>query len=133
MKSYWLKLLLLATFSFWGSGAAKYVHEALEHHGRDASVDDDDDDDDSTATTLTSNQSQPQRPGSSQTPAKKKSPCPICQMLAAMTVDRSSPPVVFSLSTRLIARLVLLDHATPTLHACYTLSARDPPTAGFVL
>jgi hypothetical protein len=42
MKSYWLKLLLLATFSFWGSGAAKYVHEALEHHGRDASVDDDD-------------------------------------------------------------------------------------------
>jgi hypothetical protein len=133
MKSYLLKLLLLGTFAFWASGAAKYLHETLEHHGRDASVDDDDDDDDLAAPAIASPQSPPQQQNSQQAPAKKKSPCPICQMLAAMVVDRSAPPVIPARSTQLIDRLVLLDRIAPVLHACFALSARGPPMGSSIL
>jgi hypothetical protein len=130
MKSYLLKLLLLATFAFWASGAAKYVHEALEHHGKDASAIDDDD---SPTPAIALDTSFPQQQDQSQSAPKKKSPCPICQMLAAMVVDRSAPPVMPTRSMRLIDTLVLQDRLAPILHACLALSARGPPmTAGCI-
>lgn len=128
MKCCWLKLLLLATFAFWASGAAKFAHEALEHHGLDASVDDDDDGGSPTAT-LSSGQAPLSPQPASPVPPKK--PCPICQMLAAMVVDRSAPPVIPTLSTLLIETLVLSDRVAPNIHACFVLSARGPPAAAF--
>lgn len=129
MKSYWLKLLLLATFAYWASGAAKYVHEALEHHGRDASLDDDDDDDDGgpAIAAVSSGPAAAATHGSLPAPAKKKIPCPVCQMLAAMVLDRTAPPVIYTCSTQLVDILVLSDRVAPVLHACFALSARGPP------
>ena len=126
MKLYWLRILLLSTFAFWATGAAKYTHEALEHHGRDASVDDDDDDDDSSATPAAA--AVPAIPQDrSHQPAKQTHPCPVCQMLAAMVVNQSAPPVVPPLCIRLIGVLAIADHSTPTVPANFSRFARGPP------
>jgi hypothetical protein len=126
MKLYWLRFLLLSTFVFWATGAAKYTHEALEHHGRDASVDDGDDDDDSSPPLIAA--ATPVAPVSqhhSHPPAKH--PCPICQMLAAMVVAHTAPPALPPQSTRLISTLILSDRVAPIVHTCLTHSARGPP------
>jgi hypothetical protein len=130
MRLYWLKLLLLSTFVFWASGVAKYAHEALEHHGRDASVDDDDDDDSSAAVTVAC----VALPQKAQTAASKdhspphtKHPCPICQMLAAMVVDRSAPPILPQVFLRLIGNLVFRDPVACDISARFARSARGPP------
>lgn len=88
MRAFWIKLLLLSTFAFWATGTAKFTHELLEHHGgRDACVDDDGDD---CATPLAA---APTPAGDHpQQPAHPGHPCPVCQMLGAMMVDR--PPGV---------------------------------------
>jgi hypothetical protein len=124
MKFTWLKLLLLGTFAFWASGTAKYTHEQLEHHGRDASVDNDDDDDDSVATPVPVS-SAPTQPGQEQ--KHEHHPCPICQMMAAMSVDRSAPPALPQLVTDCVATIEIVDHAAPDLHTRYVLPARGPP------
>ena len=125
MKLYSLRILLLSTFVFWATGLAKYTHEALEHHGRDASIDDDDDDDSPPAATVAGASAVPQ--DQSQIPPKPKHPCPVCQMLAAMVVDRSVPPVFPQLSLRLIGTLAVADHVAPIIHAHFSLPARGPP------
>ena len=128
MKLYWLRILLLSAFTFWGTGAAKYAHEALEHHGRDASVDDDDDDDDSSASPTVAMAVPTSTPlDQSHQPVKQKHPCPVCQMLAAMVVDRSAPPIVPPLCIRLISVLVIADHTAPALPVQFTCLARGPP------
>src|SRR5580658_6295338 len=108
MKPFWLRLLLLATFVFWATGTAKYAHEQLEHHGKDASVDDNDDDDDSPAPPTVATTAGATTP-SPQNQPKSHHPCPVCQMLAAMTVDRSTPPPLPQISTECIAILVVAD------------------------
>jgi hypothetical protein len=110
MKPFWLRFLLLATFVFWATGTAKYAHEQLEHHGRDASVDDDDDG----------------QPSKSQTPTQHH-PCPVCEMLGAMTAHPSAPPAVPQLSTECIAILIVADRQAPDLFARFTPPARGPP------
>ncbi len=62
MKSFWLRFLLLLTFAFWATGTAKYAHEQLEHHGKDASIDGDDDDDDLPAPTAVAQTPSPTTP-----------------------------------------------------------------------
>jgi hypothetical protein len=124
MKFFWLKFLLLATFVFWASGLAKYTHEALEHHGRDASVDNDDDDDQSVTVAGPQGATHQQQSGQ-----PVKHPCPICQMLAAMTVDRSTPPDLPPLRTDIVGTLIISDWLSPAVNACFTPSARGPPAA----
>jgi hypothetical protein len=135
MKAYWLKLLLLTTFAFWASGVAKYAHELMEHHGRDASVDDDDDDDDSAAVTSVAVSPLQKNPTqtATQTPVKKKCPCPVCQMLAAMVLDRTAPIVWPDCSNQLLGTLILLDWIAPDLLCCFASSARDPPAGALAL
>jgi hypothetical protein len=114
MKPFWLRFTLLATFAFWATGTAKYAHEQLEHHGKDASVDDDDDDD---------------LPGKSTNPSQPKShhPCPVCEMLGAMIAHPSTPPALPEVSTECIEILVVADRQAPDLFARFTLPARGPP------
>ena len=123
MKFTWLKYLLLSTFVFWATGAAKYTHEALEHHGQDASVDDGDDDDDSSSL-VAATPANPSTPGPTH-PAKH--PCPVCQMLAGMVVDRSTPPALPTDYSPLVETLAVSDHIAPIVQACFVKSARDPP------
>jgi hypothetical protein len=121
MKFRWLKLLLLFTFALWASGTAKYAHEQIEHHGKDLSaigVDDDDDDDSSIAVTPTSHD-QPAK----HTPHH----CPVCEMLAAMSVVKSTPPALPKVTSECVAVLVVLDRQAPALYARFTLPARGPP------
>jgi hypothetical protein len=126
MRLYWLRILLLCTFAFWASGAAKYAHETLEHHGHDASVDDGDDDEDSSSSVVTTAAGQgANQQDTAHHPAKH--PCPICQMLAAMAVDRSSPPALPQLCLRLIGTLSVADHSAPVVPSCFVRSARAPP------
>ncbi len=129
MKSCWPKLLLLVTFAFWASGAAKFAHESLEHHGRDASVDDDDDDVHSAVPRLTSSHAPTNQQDPSQSPAKPKAPCPVCQMLAAMMVDRSAPPAAAPQSTLHVETLNLVNQLAPAPQARFALPARGPPLA----
>jgi hypothetical protein len=125
MKLHWLRFVLLATFAFWASGVAKYTHEALEHHGRDASVDDDDDDDSGDLAVAAASKAAP----TDQTPVNHptKHPCPVCQMLAGMVVDQSAPPVMLPTSQPLVARLVVCDHLAPVLEISCPQCARGPP------
>lgn len=130
MKFSWVKYLLLAMFAFWATGTAKFAHEQLEHHGKDLSVadaDDDDDDDDSSFALGTTQPVPSAAHPQHQTPAPHH-PCPICQMLAGMVLDKSVPPVLPTPGTQLISTLILFDRVAPTLHACFVLSARGPPT-----
>jgi hypothetical protein len=144
MKSYWLKLLLLGAFAFWASGAAKYVHEAIEHHGRDASLDDDDDDDSAgvisaavspqqhnPAQTTTQTAAQTKTETTTETSGQKKGPCPVCQMLAAMVLHHTAPPVRADRSNLLIGTLVWLDWVAPSVLSCFASFARDPPAGAF--
>ncbi len=92
MRHRWIQLLLLATFAFWATGAAKFVHEAVDHHGgRDACIDGDgcDDDDDGCVAAptgaITTVAAPADRPAPSPDPPKHA--CPVCQILAAMFVD----------------------------------------------
>jgi hypothetical protein len=127
MKPFWLRLLLLLTFAFWATGTAKYAHEQLEHHGKDASIDGDDDDDDLPASpTPAVAQAIPTTTPQTQ-PPKSHHPCPVCQMLAAMTIDRSVPPALPQASTQCIAILAVADWHAPALFARFTLPARGPP------
>jgi hypothetical protein len=125
MKSLWLKLLLLGTFALWATGTAKYAHEAIEHHGKDmsaAGIEDDDDD-----------SSIPVTPASHDQPTQHNPhPCPVCEMLAAMSVDKSAPPALPQLSLDCIATLVVLDRQAPVLFAQFTLPARGPPASAFL-
>jgi hypothetical protein len=124
MKFYWLRFLLLTTFVFWATGAAKYTHEVLEHHGQDASIDDDDDDD-SSAGVATAALSAPTQQDPSHPPAKHA--CPICQMLAGMAVERSTPPALPTNYLPLIETLIIADHVAPIVHASFDHTARGPP------
>jgi hypothetical protein len=124
MKPFWLRLLLLATFVFWATGTAKFAHEQLEHHGKDASLDDNDDDDDLPAPAVATAAQSPTPP---QDQPKSHHPCPVCQMLGAMTVDRSTPPTLPQISTECIAILVIADRQAPALFARFTPPARGPP------
>ncbi len=125
MKFTWLKLLLLGTFVFWASGTAKFAHEALEHHGRDPSLADDDDDDDSSvaATPVTPAGQSPARDQSQH----KSHPCPVCEMLAGMTVQHTTPPALPQVSGECIELLIVLDQQTPILHVQFVRLARGPP------
>ncbi len=125
MKFYWLRFLLLSAFVFWATGAAKYTHETLEHHGRDAALDDDDDDDSSPPVAAVATPVPPVSQDQSHPPAKHA--CPVCQMLAAMVVAHTTPPALPPLSTRLIATLILRDRVATVVHTCLTHSARGPP------
>lgn len=128
MRPRWISIFLLGTFVFWASGTAKFAHEQIEHHGHDAaSADDDDDDDDAL----------PAPPPPASTPAgpahprdsHPHHPCPICQMLAAMTVDRSPPPALPQTPAGCVAVLPVMDWAAPHLLAPFSLPARGPPPA----
>jgi hypothetical protein len=127
MKFLWIKLLVLSSFTFWGSGLAKHVHEAMEHHGHDASIEDDDDDDCGPVAKA----GLAEQPSETQPAKPKKSPCPVCQMLAAMTVHHSPPPDFPITSELSIGTATVVDRIAPTLHACFALSARDPPVVTF--
>jgi hypothetical protein len=119
MKSLWLKFLLLGTFALWATGMAKYAHEQLEHHGKDlSSVVNDDDDDDSSSQPPAQQQDQPKQ---------HSHHCPVCEMLAGMTVDQSAPPALPPVSTECVATLVDLDRSAPVLEAHFSLPARGPP------
>jgi DUF2946 family protein len=121
MKCSWLKLLLLFTFGLWASGTAKYTHEQIEHHGKDLSAIGVDDDDDDSAVAPAAQPSQDQQ--------RKHAPhhCPVCEMLAAMSVDKSTPPVLPKITSECIAVLVVMDRQAPALYARFTLPARGPP------
>jgi len=126
MKLWWLKLLLVGTFVFWASGTAKYAHEQIEHHGKDMSVADDDDDDDSSVA--------PQAPAPTQDTSNSAKPhphqpCIVCQMLAAMTADRSSPPALPNALSGCIAMLAVAHWQAPALRWHFQLPARGPPAA----
>lgn len=127
MKFAWLKLLLLFTFALWASGTAKYAHEQIEHHGKDLSaigVDDDDDDDSAVAATP---------PSHDQPTHHQQHHCPVCEMLAAMSVDKSTPPVLPKITSECIALLVVADRLAPVLSAYFTLPARGPPALSVTL
>lgn len=128
MKSLWLRLLLLGSFAFWASGTAKYVHEQIEHHGHDCSLDDDDDDDDSLPPAL-ADAAVPAAPSqqSHSAPATPKHPCMVCQMLAAMVSDHAAPPVITPPPLPLLGTLIVPNWAAPALRSCSTLQARGPP------
>jgi hypothetical protein len=121
MKLPWLKLLLLFTFALWASGTAKYAHEQIEHHGKDLSaIGVDDDDDDDSAVPVNS-------PSHDQQPKHVPHHCPVCEMLAAMSVDKSTPPALPKVTSECIALLVVLDRQAPALYARFALPARGPP------
>jgi hypothetical protein len=127
MKSPWLKFLLLGTFALWATGTAKYAHEQIEHHGKDMSalgIEDDDDDDSSIPVTPASHDQPKQH---------DHHPCPVCEMLAAMSVDRSAPPALPQLSLDCIAMLLVVDRQAPVLFAHFTLPARGPPASSACL
>ncbi len=123
MKFHFAKFLVLITFTFWASGFAKFVHEAIEHHGRDASVEEDDDDD-SAASVLPASQI----PGSPSPAKPTKPPCPVCQMLAAMAVCHSAPSFVPMGVGPLLGTLILPNRVAPPVRPNFARSARDPPS-----
>lgn len=130
MNWFWPKIALLGMFAFWASGTAKYAHEQLEHHGRDmadiagAGVDDDDDDSSAIVAQSTPAPSKDQR-------KHDHHPCPVCQMLAGMTADRSTPPALPLASNQCIAVLLIPDRETPAVCALFAFAARGPPASLF--
>jgi hypothetical protein len=124
MMNYLLKLLMLGTFAFWATGLAKFVHVQIEHHGKIDCCDDDDDfDQESSCATdaLT------QHPNNQQSPDQHHHGCAICEMLAAMTVDRSTPPPCLTPTLDTIFILIVVDLHPPFLQFVYYSPARGPP------
>lgn len=135
MKSLWLRILLLCTFAYWGTGAAKFLHEMVEHHGgRDdfaAAPDDDDGDIATVLSTLTVHTASTGSPAA--IPAKPKplrhdEVCFICQQLAAMAAEKSAPPVVLAPTLDLVRTLSIPDWHAPVVRVAFICSARAPPT-----
>jgi hypothetical protein len=131
MRYRWLNIFLLGTFAFWASGAARFAHEQIEHHGHDESsqLDDDDDDDGPPSAVNAASQTAPHT--DTHPDPHSHHPCPVCQMLAAMTVHHA-PPLDFPINSELsTGTATVVDRTAPTLHACFELSARDPPPVTF--
>jgi hypothetical protein len=51
----------------------------------------------------------------------------VCQMLAAMVLDRSAPPVVVPPSMPLVSTTPVRSWSTPDLRSCSMTQARAPP------
>lgn len=121
MHRYWVRILLLATFAYWATGTAKYVHEAVEHHGHDASIDDDDD------AVLISPSRDHSSPLTQSHDPKHKHPCPICQMLAATAVVSSSPPIILAPTLDVVAILSTPHWRSPVVRPAFTYLTTGPP------
>lgn len=132
MKSLWLRIFLLCTFAYWGTGTAKFLHEQVEHHGgRDDALVDDKDDGDiadvlaaANAPALTSDHGQhPAKPK----PLRHDETCFLCQQLSAMAAERSAPPVLPAVTLDLVATLVIPDWHAPVVRFSLLHPARGPP------
>lgn len=118
-----VKLLLLCSFAFWATGAAKVVHELVEHHGGHvSSVVDVDDDDDAPVTVAP-----PADPAHAEQPVHHGHPCPVCEMLAAMVVDQPSPPVTLTPTLDVIATLAPPRWEAPLVTPTYVRLTTGPP------
>ena len=78
MKLRWLGILLMASFAFWATGAARLAHELLEHDA-DAQI---------TCGVCGFRVPSEQQPGHTH----NHDECAICQTLAAMTAANGAPP-----------------------------------------
>lgn len=112
MQLPWLKLLLLATFAYWATGAARFVHEAVEHRGLHQSAEVDDDDD---------------APVAHDQPAHHGHPCPVCQMLAAMVAEQPGPSLSLTPTFDWATSLVLVNHTAPWTRQPLTRLTTGPP------
>jgi hypothetical protein len=132
MHSKWIKYFLLLTFAYWATGAAKYFHELIEHHGgADNCIDDDDD----CATVPAEVPAQLASNTSSQNAQSKPAPAPhhgeqdcvVCKNLAAMAVEQPLPVVVPEPSQHEIAVLFLHDWIPPIVRPEFIHPSTGPP------
>jgi len=138
MKATCIRALLLATFVFWASGVAQFVHVQIEHQGIAPSLmsaDDDQDDDAPTAPTSSAHvptgmaprQRDPNQQSPATTPAKR--PCILCQLLSAMLADRVPPIALPRPDTRLVALVSWTVESSFRAVAPLNRQARAPPIA----
>jgi hypothetical protein len=125
MKLSPLKFLLFLSFVFWASGLATYEHEQLEHHGRNAACDDDDDD----CTLVALLHHTPPTDHHSDCPCHHDGGCAVCQMLAGLSVAKSSLPTPDFTLLRTIEMIPVADWQSPILVVPVLLSARGPPVS----
>ena len=131
MKLPWLRILLLCTFAYWGTGTAKFLHELVEHHGgRDDAVTADDDDGDVSTVVAAANApvhlSTDGKPVKS-APLRHDQTCFLCQQLSAMAAEKSVPPALPALSLELVARLIVPVWRAPLVRFELNYPARGPP------
>jgi hypothetical protein len=129
MHSKWIKYFLLLTFAYWATGAAKYFHELIEHHGGvDNCIDDDDDECAAVPAQLVSNTpSQNAQSKPAPAPHHGDQDCIICKNLAAMAVEQPLPAVVPEPSQDEIAVLILHDWIPPIVRPEFNHPSTGPP------
>jgi hypothetical protein len=104
-----IQLLLLASFAFWASGSAAYLHELIEHsHAQsamhaDASV------------------SKPGKQGHSE------EDCPICASLAAMHLSPIAPSVAVTSTLLCVGSTPVLNSSDPSSRTVSIPQSRGPP------
>ena len=126
MRFRWLYLLLLATFAYWATGAAKFVHETTEHQGGRVGLVSDDDDDDCKVGSATPDGGRPDRRPE---PAQHGHPCPVCQVLAAMVVHGGSTSLPPAVAADPIAVLTVQNHASPVVRPSFSRLTTGPPVS----
>lgn len=113
-----VKLVMLAAFAYWASGVAQYLHERIEHCP-----------DSGECQAATCNLSAPGvhsvQPGRH---SHSEEDCPICSMLAHMSVGQSAPPPLIHLAHYCHASPIVPDHRTPLSSYELFLPSRGPPS-----
>ena len=115
MGSIPIKLLLIASLSWWVSGAAAFVHEKMEA----------DEDCDAPACAPVSTSDGPQAPKHKHSPDD----CPICRLLATMRAEpglKFNPPIVHWVQCGVVT---LTPHDAPSLVRFTPIHSRGPPVA----
>ena len=106
--------LLLAALFFWTSGAAVYLHEALEHGEHDE---------------VAAAERGHETPHPAKQPAHSHNhdDCPTCQLLAHLQADRPAPAV--AMCTLLLSSFApeIADRHAPTRETRSLLPIRGPP------
>src|SRR5258708_2157744 len=115
-----IKLLLLACFAYWASGAALFVHERLEHADGEGGA-------------VIAACSQPTTALDKSTDHKRPhhdhDDCPTCQLLAHMSVNRSAPPPPVCVQLPRIGAISPVDWRAPVAMAMTFAPIRAPPVA----
>jgi hypothetical protein len=104
-----IQLLLLASFAFWASGSAAYLHELLEHSHA------------SPAMHASAGISKPGKQGHSE------ADCPICASLAAMHLSTIAPSVAMTSALLCVGSTPVLNLIDPSSRTVSLPQSRGPP------